>query len=173
MTSTLLQQLADKQALDELIYRQALALDRHDWKTYRRCMADGAVHFDFTEHTDRVVGKHIGVETSADRWVEKAMAVMAGFEGTQHMISNTLHVVEGDHAKSECFILADHFLANDRGGPSFTMGGIYSFESIRAVDGWRINRWHLKILWYRGNPTVYEAAAERVRARAASTSRSG
>jgi hypothetical protein len=162
--NAILHDLADKRALDDLIYRQALAVDKHDWATYRKCLANGEVHFDFTDHTDRVVGKHIGVETSADRWVEKVISVNAGFEGSQHSISNAIHAINGDAGESECMVVADHFLSNNRGSRSFTMGGIYTFSTVRTPDGWKIRRWLLKILWYRGNPTLYELAAEKVRA---------
>ena len=162
MTSTeLLQELADKRALDELICRQALAQDKRDWPTYRACLADGEVHFDFTDHTDRVVGKHIGIERSADAWLEKVKTVMPGFDGSQHVISNLLHAVEGDEAHSECFILADHFLNNETGDRSITMAGIYTFDSMRSTAGWKIRRWVLKILWYRGNPSIYQLAQQR------------
>jgi hypothetical protein len=161
VTDDLLRELADKRALDDMIFRAALALDKRDWPAYRSCLADGAVHFDFTAHTDRVVGKHVGVETNPDRWVEKLAAIMPGFDGSQHLITNTVHSVQGDAAESECFILADHFLNNDVGDRSIAMGGIYTFRSIRAPAGWRIQRWHLRPLWYRGNPGLYQIAAEK------------
>jgi hypothetical protein len=37
MNEDIVQELADKRALDELIYRQAVAVDRRDWTTYRTC----------------------------------------------------------------------------------------------------------------------------------------
>ena len=164
MSDQLLQELADKRALDELISRQALAQDRHDWVTYRACLADGEVYFDFTDHTDRVIGKHIGIERSADAWLEKVKSVMPGFDGSQHLISNLLHSVRGDEAHSECFILADHFLNNENGDRSITMAGIYTFDSTRTASEWKIRRWVLKILWYRGNPSIYHLAQLRATA---------
>jgi hypothetical protein len=41
------------------------------------------------------------------------------------------------------------------------MAGIYTFDSIRTAAGWKIRRWVLKILWYRGNPTIYQLAQQR------------
>ena len=164
MYTEMLNELADKQALNELICRQALSLDKGDWITYRSCLADGAVHFDFTDHTDKVVGKHIGVEHSADEWVAKIKSVMPGFDGSQHLISNILHALQGDSSASECFVLADHFLNNDTGDRSITMAGIYSFGCVRTPVGWKINRWILKILWYRGNPHIYQLAQDKSRA---------
>ena len=155
-----LQELADKQALDELIYRQAISVDTHDWDTYRSCFDDD-VHFDFTDHTDRVIGKGFGIVRSGDRWVEQVIAAVSGFEGTQHLITNAIHTLNGDSAESVCFIVADHFLNNEVGDRSISMGGVYTFGSVRKAAGWKIKTWHLKILWYRGNPSLYKLAGAR------------
>jgi 3-phenylpropionate/cinnamic acid dioxygenase small subunit len=164
MTETNVQMLLDKRALDELIYRQANAVDKHDWVAYRSCFEDD-VHFDFTDHTDRVIGRGFGIVKSGDQWVEQVIQAVSGFEGTSHVISNAVHEVKGDTAKSECQILADHFLSNDRGDPSITMAGIYTFSSVRKKEGWKIKTWNLKILWYRGNPSLYHLAGEKMRAK--------
>jgi hypothetical protein len=72
-------------------------------------------------------------------------------------------------------VLADHFLNNQTGDRSITMAGIYTFDSVRTPGGWKIDRWVLKILWYRGNPNIYQLAQEKSRqlaVNASSTSRS-
>lgn len=161
MSNDILSELADKQALNELICRQALSIDKGDWTTYRSCLADGEVLFDFTDHTDKVVGKRIGVERSADEWVAKVKSVMPGFDGSQHLITNILHILDADRSQSECFVLADHFLNNSTGDRSITMAGIYTFGCVRTSAGWKINHWVLKILWYRGNPGIYQLAQEK------------
>jgi hypothetical protein len=158
-----LQELLDKQALTELIHRVALALDKRDWAAYRACLLD-VVHFDFTPHTDRVVGKNIGVVKSGDEWVAKLRWVMPGFDSSQHLTTNVVHVLDGDVASSECFIVADHFLNNEIGERTCTMGGIYRWKSARTAEGWKIHEWYLTPLWYRGNPAVYQIAAERAAA---------
>lgn len=160
MDAQLLRELADKRALDELIFRQANAVDQHDWPVYRSCFDDD-VHFDFTDHTDRVIGKGFGIVKSGDQWLSQVTQAVEGFEGTQHIISNAVHTVSGDRADSVCQILADHFLNNDRGDRSITMGGIYTFGSVRKTTGWKIKTWHLKVLWYRGNPSLYHLAGQK------------
>jgi hypothetical protein len=157
-----LQILLDQRALDDLIYTQAMALDGQDWKTYRSCFAD-EINFDFSEHVERAVGQNIGVATDPDEWVRNSASVIPGFDSTMHAISNPVHVVKGDTASSRCYITADHFL-NDIGGErSTTSSGIYTFDSIRTSDGWKIKNWRLKVLHYRGNLSLYRVAAERVR----------
>jgi hypothetical protein len=166
VTDNPLQMLLDKKALDELIYTQAMALDAQDWKTYRSCFAD-EVNFDFSEHVERVVGQKIGAATDPDQWVRNSASVIPGFDSTMHTIASPVHAVRGDTASSRCYIIAEHFL-NDFGGErSTTSSGIYTFDSIRTSDGWKIKNWRLKVLYYRGNLALYRVAAERVRERSA------
>src|SRR5580692_5942839 len=97
MTDIPLQILLDKGALDDLIYTQAFAIDRRDWPAYRSCFAD-VVHFDFSEHDERVLGNGV-VYTDPDVWVESCISVMPGFDATMHSVTNVLHKVQGDTAQ--------------------------------------------------------------------------
>ena len=160
MNTDILQELADKSALDELVYRQALAVDRHDWPTYRACFEDD-IDFDLSDHTDRVVGRGFGILRSGDVWVSQVMQLVRGFDSHQHLISNACHTVKGDHAETVCHVLAEHFLNNDCGDRSISVGGIYTMGCVRRQSGWKIKTWRMKVLWYRGNPTLYRLAAEK------------
>jgi len=162
VTDNPLQILLDKQALDELIYTQAMALDAQDWATYRSCFAD-EVNFDFSEHVERAVGQKIGAATDPDQWVSNSASVIPGFDSTMHTIASPVHVVRADTASSRCYIIAEHFLNDVGGDRSTTSSGIYTFDSIRTSGGWKIKNWRLKILYYRGNLALYRIAAERVR----------
>jgi hypothetical protein len=114
-----------------------------------------------------VVGTEVGVVKSPDEWVAEVAGVMVGFDGSQHLISNAIHRMTDDIADTECFILADHFLNNDSGDRSFTLGGIYTLQSVRIPAGLKICKWHLKVLWCSGNPGLYALAAEKTRQAAA------
>jgi hypothetical protein len=163
MTDASLQVLLDKSALDDLIYTQAMALDQRDWPTYRTCFAD-VVDFDFSEHIGRVTGQPgVGIATDPDAWVENVRSCVPGFDATMHSVTNVVHKVAGDQAKSDCLVTAEHFLNNDSGDRSITASGIYNFQSIRTPAGWKLKTWRLKVLWYRGNPSLYLRAAEKVR----------
>jgi hypothetical protein len=163
MTDERLAALFDKRELDELIHTQALAVDTHDWALYRRCFAD-SVNFDFSEHVERVVGqKNVGIATDPDQWVANVASVIPGFDSTMHAVTNAVHEVKGDTAQSRCYVIAEHFLNNESGDRSITASGIYSFGSIRTSSGWKLKTWRLKVLYYRGNPSLYMQAADRVR----------
>ena len=163
MTDAAVQELLDKRALDELINGQALAVDTLDWPAYRKCFAD-QVNFDFSEHVERVAGKGLGVATNPDEWVTNVRKVIPGFDSTMHTITNAVHVVNGDKASSRCFVTAEHFLNTDSGDRSITASGLYTFDSIRTASGWKLQTWRLKVHYYRGNPSLYMAAAARVQA---------
>jgi SnoaL-like domain len=172
VTDNPLQILLDKQALDELIYTQAMALDAQDWETYRSCFAD-KINFDFSEHVERAVGQKIGAATDPDEWVANSASVIPGFDSTMHTIASPVHLLRGDTARSRCYIIAEHFLNDVGGDRSTTSSGLYTFDSIRTSDGWKIKNWQLKVLYYRGNLSLYRVAAERVRLGLASTRRDG
>jgi hypothetical protein len=160
MNSTMLQEIADKRALDELIYRQAIAVDRRDWTVYRTFFDDD-IDFDLTEHTDRVIGKGFGLVTKGDQWVAQVIQAVSGFDATQHVISNACHTVDGDSAETVCYVLAHHFLNNDCGDRCIAMGGVNTFGSVRKPNGWKIKTWHVRPLWYSGNPSLYHLAAQK------------
>jgi hypothetical protein len=172
VTDNQLQTLLDKRALDELIYTQAMALDAQDWTTYRSCFAD-EINFDFSEHVERAVGQKIGAATDPDQWVANSASVIPGFDSTMHTIASPVHVVRGDTASSRCYIIAEHFLNDIGGDRSTTSSGLYTFESIRMPDGWKIKNWRLKVLYYRGNLSLYRVAADRVRERTAAATGDG
>jgi hypothetical protein len=156
-------ELLDKRELDDLIFGQAMAVDTLDWAAYRKCFAD-QVHFDFSEHVERVAGKGLGAATDPDQWVENVKKVIPGFDATMHSVTNVIHQVTADRASSRCFVTAEHFLNTDTGDRSITASGIYTFDSIRTPTGWKLHTWRLKTLYYRGNPSLYMAAAARVQA---------
>jgi hypothetical protein len=163
VTDKAVQMLLDINALNELIYTQAMALDAQDWKTYRGCFAD-KVNFDFSEHVERAVGQAIGSTTDPDQWVANTASVIPGFDSTMHTVASPVHKVSGDTARSQCYIMSEHFL-NDHGGDrSITASGIYYFGSVRTKAGWKIENWRLKVLFYRGNLALYRIAAEKVAA---------
>jgi len=161
----LLQELLDKRALDELIFRTMHALDACDWPAYRASFVEDAA-FDFREHgaappqARQVI---IGIDTI----IALQKSVIEGFDTAQHHVTNMVHSIDGDNAVTDCNLYAEHFLNNDRGDRSVSLGGRYQVSSRRHADGWKVHRWRFYSPWIRGNPMLYQLAVEVTSARAA------
>ncbi|ARR55452.1 hypothetical protein HY78_19410 [Rhizorhabdus wittichii DC-6] len=151
-----LQILLDKRALDEMVYKCMHAMDTHQWTLYRANIVEDAT-FDFTDHgvaTDDAAEPMRG----ADNYLEILASVITGFDSTQHAVSNMYHEVEGDRARTKCYIQAEHFLNNDRGDRRVACGGRYLIDAIRTPDGWKIKHLKFQTFWFTGNTTLYELA---------------
>lgn len=151
-------ELRDKIALDELIFGIMYALDGCDWAAYAAAFTDD-VTFDFRDHgaappEARAIVVGIAKITASQR------SVMEGFDAAQHHVTNMLHSIDGDTAVTDCYLYAEHFLNNDRGDRSVTLGGKYQVFSRRSADGWKAFRWRFHSPWLRGNPMLYQVAGE-------------
>lgn len=155
-------ELEDWNALDELVYRSMCSMDACNWTAYRRELTDDAI-FDFGDDG-------AAAEDSAEpaiggyNFVAVLSSVMDGFDATQHVVTNMFHSIEGDAAKTNCYVVAEHFLNSDHGGRDIASGSHCEIDSVRASDGWKISRLQFRTYWYRGNTSLYQLAAERVAA---------
>jgi hypothetical protein len=154
MLEELVQVLADKRALDELICAQAMAVDGKDWVGLRNCLAD---------EIDFYLSESMGYTTDPNDFVEKAKALMPGFDSIMHTVTNFVHKVNGDEAQSEAYVEAKHFLVNDVCDRELRGGGIYIFGSVRTSSGWKLKSLRLKHIYLVGNPMLYGLAMEKVR----------
>lgn len=124
---TTLAELADRQAIHDLVLRYCSAVDRADYTAVRGVYArDGVDH-------------HTGFSGTADdyvAWLRKRTAV---FDGTMHLIGNHRVELYGDHAFAETYGTAVHW-----GRPTgdetrnFTSGFRYLDHLRRDPEGWRI-----------------------------------
>ncbi|WP_156680932.1 nuclear transport factor 2 family protein [Sphingomonas profundi] len=138
--------LVSKQAITELIYRMARAVDRCDADLMR-----GLFHADATDDHGMFRG------TAAD-FVPWVMGVLANMRLTQHMIGNILIELDGDQARAETYFIAHHliaaeksgiFLAAEAGAPDQFMvaGGRYLDRFERRDGAWRFSHRHAVFDW--------------------------
>lgn len=165
MTDAAIQHMIDKRELDELIYDQMTFTDLCDWERYRRCLAD-VIDFDLSDHVDRVAPPGFGLVNDPDEWIARVKSSAPGFDATIHSVLNLVHDLDGDHATSRCFVVGEHQLVNDLGDPNLTVATHSTYGSIRTPEGWKIKSLKLKLMYYRGNPSLYAIAAKRVAERA-------
>ena len=66
--------------------------------------------------------------------------------------------LDGDRARSTCYLQAQHVGTGTEGGDHFIIAGRYDDELVRTPDGWRIRDRRLDIVWTSGNPAVLGAS---------------
>ena len=155
MSDDALQMLLDHQAISDTVIRYATGIDMRDWDAYRSCFTD-EVDIDFTSF-----GGGEPQTMRADQWVAGVRAGLSGFKATQHISTNHVITLDGDDATCVSYMQAQHYLPNDKGDSSLTLGGYYTNSLVRTGSGWRIRRCHLTVTWTTGNRHVFELARER------------
>jgi ketosteroid isomerase-like protein len=151
----LLQELADRRAIDDVLYRYAHALDSRDWDLLRTCFTEDAVA-DYLE-----LG---GVNEGREAIVSLCDSVLSGLDASQHLIGTPQAQVNGNTATATCYLQAQHVFKGAPGGDHYLVGGTYVDRLVRTNDGWRIEHRELNGVWFDGNPDVFTAAAERLKA---------
>ena len=153
MTDATLQELLDRRAIDDVLYRYAQALDSRDWDLLRSCFTDDAV----ADYLD-LGGVNEGLETI----VALCRGALDGLDASQHLIGSPLAQVDGDTATATCYLQAQHVFNGAPGGDQYLVGGTYVDRLVRTPEGWRIKHRTLHATWTNGNPDVFTAGAERL-----------
>ncbi|MFN0093656.1 MAG: nuclear transport factor 2 family protein [Dehalococcoidia bacterium] len=148
----------DKQDIIDSILRYASGIDMRDWELYRSAFTD-EVEVDFTSWGGGEVRR-----LSGDAWVAGVRSTLAGFDGTQHTLTNFVVEVRGDEATAVVYMSAQHYLPNDKGDSTLTIGGYYTHELVRCPSDWKIRRAKLTVTWTTGNRHIFELARARTAA---------
>ncbi len=139
MDERVLQLLADRQAIHDLVLRYCRGIDRMDLEAVRACYEPGGV-----DH-------HTGFSGDRDAFVEWVGAAISRFEGTMHVVANHLGEPEGDEARAETYGLAYHW-----GSPAedprlnFVSAFRYVDRLRQHGDRWLIRERHALREWTRG-----------------------
>ena len=86
-------------------------------------------------------------EATADEYIPKLMAGVAGYEATMHNITNQYSVVEGDDADVWSYAVALHFERAETGHADMAMGVHYRDQLTRTELGWSVTERHTVRLW--------------------------
>jgi hypothetical protein len=126
-----LSELADRMAIQQLMYRYAMAVDRRDWDLYRTVFSPDAV----IDYVDSGGGRE-DLETTV-KWLDDVLAIFAGL---QHNMTNHVVEIDGDRARACTYYLAYHSVVDGKGGETvLVMGGFYRDRLVCTSDGWRIS----------------------------------
>ena len=151
-------------ALVGLLSAYTAAVDTKDWPTWQGLFTDRIVWI----LNQPVPGRH-----SKRRPVISPSACggfFAHFTATHHSATSHRVTVDGDEARIQAHIRAEHWVAPELVAPRgncWLVTGFYDDRAVRTADGWRLSRVRLEVV-YEDGAHVWTAAAE-LRDRATST----
>jgi ketosteroid isomerase-like protein len=141
--STSLAEIADKMAIQEVLYKFARAADRCDKELFLTLYHPDAT----ADHGGMFVG-------SAADFVELAISMLSGIGVTTHQIFNTLIELDGDSARCEAYAMHLHRVEKD--GAQFdsimALRHLHRFE--RRAGVWRIANHKVVFDWNRDAPVA-------------------
>jgi ketosteroid isomerase-like protein len=143
-----LEYLLDRAEIIDVLNRYATALDGRDWKRLATCFTPDAVAL-----YGPVLGRHEGFAAIE----ELCRGALEPLDSSHHMITNHEIQIDGDQARTHCYLHAQHTKAGTEGGDNFVIGGAYIDELVRTSQGWRIQQRELQLIWQEGNPRVLAA----------------
>ncbi len=155
----------DRQQIVDVLTNYATGLDARDWALWRSVFTEEVV-FDLSSWS--------GVSPrplNTDRVVRAQARIFAELVETQHFFTNHRIVIDGDRARAQMHMRAEHWLADPgiEGTSRYTMFGYYDDRLVRTEDGWKICEMQLNVTRTEGNRWVMEEAERRARARRKST----
>ncbi len=137
----------DRLAVTDVLYRYAAAIDVRDWDALRDCFTDDAtLHFEMT-----------GVLPAAAFVARAAHDQTVCYSASQHVVSNVVVEIDGDHATARADAQSIHFRRGAQGGEVQTVHGVYRDHLRREGATWRIARRELTTTWISGNADLKQA----------------
>jgi hypothetical protein len=141
-------ELADKQAITEILYRYSRGLDRMDRALTLGCWHPGG--------TDNHAPLYSG---SAEGFIDWLWPVHAAMLVTRHVVTNILIELKGDRAGSECYYTLALRIPKDGRIVDRLSGGRY-IDQFEKIDGmWAIRHRDSIRDWMRIDEYVPESAA--------------
>jgi 3-phenylpropionate/cinnamic acid dioxygenase small subunit len=140
-----LQELADRAEIIDVVIAYATALDTRNWAALGALFTDDAC-WEYSASGERLRGP--------GAIVARISASLARFDATHHLNGNHVAAVHGDEAEHTCYYQAQHVRLGLPGGEKFLGGGRYDDRLRRTPDGWRLTRRTIISVWSEGNPAV-------------------
>lgn len=133
--------LADRLAIVDTAVAYATALDTRDWPMFESLFTPDAV-WEYLAGGER----HVGPGQIAGR----IRPTIDHLDGTQHVMTNHVVVLDGDTARHTCYYLAQHL----KDGKRFLAAGRYEDELRRVEGRWLIAGRVLISTWAEGDPGI-------------------
>jgi ketosteroid isomerase-like protein len=137
---------------DTEVIRAATAMgmlvDQRDWDAVTRLFTD-QVEVDYTSLNG---GEPMTV--AATDLIRGWQANLRHLDATQHLVAGHLVTLDGDTATCVSNVQGTHVLANNTGGPHWTVGGRYHMRFTKTDAGWKMNALTLTVSWATGNQAI-------------------
>lgn len=150
MTFSIVHRPDDRLAVTEALYRFAAGIDLRDNDLLSSALTDDAVS-DFRPAAVKA-GFEYPVLEGRDMIVAALSSSLASLD-TTHSVSNPRVAIDGDKARLEALVEAQHVPRNDH-SRHYLMKNRYDVELVRDGDLWRINRVTVDNVWRSGDPAV-------------------
>lgn len=137
----LVQQIADRQALGELLALYCRAVDRRDFALLRRLYHPDAVH------------DHGGLFSGNREEFLAFLACSMGNVVTHHFVGNALFALDGDRAEGEVYTINYHVIGTDE-RRDYVAGGRYLDHYVRHEGQWVFMARRRLIDWAHEGPTA-------------------
>nr|WP_244164853.1 nuclear transport factor 2 family protein [Streptomyces silaceus] len=140
--------LRDHASIVEVCTRLGWKADRREWTAFDDIFTE-EVDLDYTSLNG---GEPLRMPRQGiiNGWT----TALGGLDATQHLVANHRVTVNGDTAECTASVLATHVLENDQGEATWTVGGHYLFNLVRAADHWRISGLRMTADWTSGNRDI-------------------
>lgn len=145
-----IESVADKQGVIEALYRFAAGIDLRDRAQLASAFTEDAIS-DFRPAAAKA-GFDYPVLEGRDTIVT-ALATSLGNVATTHSVSNPLVTLDGDEARLDVLVEAQHVSLTEP-ARHYLMKNRYDVELVRAGDAWRIRRVTIDNVWRTGDPAV-------------------
>ena len=116
----------DKTAIAELIAQYNFAIDHNDYQGWADCFAPDGIF-------DGVIGK-FDAHKDLDHFVTEVKRLTADSPNLRHHVSNILTQVDGDTARSQCFLLMTS--TTKEGGSTIAISGEYEDQLVKHDGKW-------------------------------------
>lgn len=137
-TKKILEELADREAIRECLYRYSRGVDRLDADMLR------------SAYWPDCVDRHMGFVGNAEEFIAWSFPIMGTMDQTMHMIGNVLMTVRGTRADVESYFYGIHRINTPSGGKADVIGaGRYVDQFEKRGDEWRIKARMVVTDWFR------------------------
>lgn len=143
-------QAADRFAVVEALYRFCTGIDRRDWTLFASAIADNVVS-DFGPASAKA-----GFEYPVIEGRQNLISALSGSLGpfdTTHSVSNPLVTLDGDTARLDALVEAQHVLISDP-ARHYLMKNRYDVALARRGEAWVITRNTVDNVWRSGDVGV-------------------